>query len=99
MTVYDEVIQIMKDHPEYSELGIFAGYGEFDRDPIMKTHSGFSQECDLMTLEWDHRGKYRGQWQDDQIGEGRIFIGPDPTGRCFVSDLTEDQMRAASALR
>lgn len=67
--------------------------------PIIKTHSGFSQDCDLMILEWDHHGKYRGQWQDDMISEeidaGRIFIGSDPAGKCFVADLTDEQMRKA----
>lgn len=30
MTTYDDIVAMYKDHPEYAEMGIFAGYGEFD---------------------------------------------------------------------
>lgn len=28
--IYDEIVHMYKDHPDYAEMGIFAGYGEHD---------------------------------------------------------------------
>lgn len=70
--------------------------------PIEWDGNRFSQNCDLMVLEWDSAGKYLGQWQPDMIGEDAwcsdIFISANPFGE-NPDDLSVDQMARARTTR
>jgi hypothetical protein len=64
---------------------------------INKIADGYNEDLSDFTtfiLEWDEAGKYRGQWQDDVLGDGPyIFIGP---GGVYVPDLTDSEMEKAT---
>lgn len=65
---------------------------------IQKTFNGFQEVCDSMTLVWSKDGSYKGQWQPNALESEppELFIGPDPSGKCFVADLTKEEMEAAT---
>jgi hypothetical protein len=65
--------------------------------PIEQTHNGFQQNNGYFVMVWDQQGVYKGQYQDDMLGDsnGPVFIGPDPTGRTQVSNLSEEQIEQA----
>lgn len=69
--------------------------------PLVKKGKIYRKDCEWMVLEWDENGIYKGQWQDNMLDDdpSPIFIGPDPTGKCFVANLTKEEMdKAKSAL-
>ncbi len=93
-----------KGHPEYEELGVFAGYMECEpmteNYPIRKTTQGFMQDCGQMELVWGKEGKYLGQYQDNMLddepgGPDKLFINAHPESDCQAANLTLEQMKNA----
>jgi hypothetical protein len=66
---------------------------------VIKTCTGFEQDCGQMRHKYDADGKYLGQYQPDMLSEdptaGEIFLNTYPGDPCY-HELTPEQMALAS---